>query len=230
MSKRATILVSFIGLIGIMIGASCSSSPSPTPVLGTDPVPPTPEIISTNTPLPSPTSTFTRTPVPACPWIAYFYDGESVTSPGTDECLGGSKGIRVSEDLKQISFFVNRSSSLGTYGVCRNISGENDLKFNVNIKNGMASARFLVMVAPDPVPTKKSSFGFRIQPQVMENNENGMWVKWIEYASDDFENDKGGLQSPTDWKLNDDWNFDFAFQFSGSQATMSMNKKALSRE
>ena len=64
----------------------------------------------------------------------------------------------------------------------------------------------------------------------MEKNEKGIWIKWIEYASDGFENDKGGLQAILDWKINDVWNFDFVFLFNGSQAEMSMNKKALSRK
>jgi len=229
MSKRATILLSFIGVIGIMVGASCSTSPSLTPVLATVPVSTFPAIVSTDTPLPSPTSTLTKTPVPVCPWAAYFYDGETVMSPDDGECLNGLKGIRVSDNLKQISFFVNRSSYLGTYGVCRKISGENDLKFNVTINDSMVSTRFMIMVSPKPIPTSKSSFGFRIQPQFMENGEKGIWVKWIEYASDDFENDKGSLQAIPDWEHNHEWNFDFAFQFNGSQATVSMNKKALSR-
>lgn len=229
MSKRVTILANLVGLISILVGASCSSVQSPTSVLTIDPVSSPPIINSTDTPLPAPTSTSTKTSLLPCAWTAYFYDGESVTSPSNENCLKVSKGIRISEDLNQLSFFVNRSSALGTYGVCRNISEEDDIKFNVAINDSMVSARFLLMVSPVPVPTKKLSFGLRIQPHIVGKNEKSMWVKWIEYASDDFENDKGGLEAIPDWKKNDVWNFDFTFQFSGSQAVMSMNKKALSR-
>lgn len=230
MPKRTPFIAGLIGLMGVIICASCNSPYPTTPNLTTNPVSSSSDFISTNTPLPIPTIIPTKTPAPAtCPWIAYFYDGEAVTSPGNESCLDGLKGIHISKNSKQISFFLSRSSSLGTYGVCRDVSEQDNLKFSVAINNNIASARFLIMVGHDPVPTQKSSVGFRIQPEIFENKEKGMWIKLIEYAADNFENDKGGMRAITDWSLNDVWIFDFAFQFSGSQVSASMNKKALSR-
>ena len=214
-----------IGVISVLIITSCSSNSSPTPTQITLPV--TPTVIDIPTQTQEPTEAIS-TPKP-CPWIPYFFDGEIVSSLDSGVCLHGEKGINISDDLKSISFFLSRSSKIGTYGVCRKISSEDVLKFKVSIRDNIASSRFLVMINPEPVPTIKKSVGFRIQPEIMGKNEKGMWIKLIEYKSDHYDTDKGGIPAIKDWIVNDDWNFDFIIQFDGPQGYLSVNKKALSR-
>lgn len=227
LNKVTITLVILIGVIGALVNTSCSSTPSPAPTQTVTHV-----LSPTNIPtaIPEPTEIVVSTAIPeSCPWIAYFFDGEIELSSQNGDCLRGERGIHVSDDLKNISFFLSRSSDIGTYGVCRNISSEDEFKFRISIHDKTVSSRFLVMVSPEPKPTQKHSVGFRIQPELMDKNEKGMWVKLLEYRLDGFDTDKGGIPAAKDWMLRDNWNFDFVIQFSGSQGYFSMNKKALSR-
>lgn len=226
MQKKVSVLVYIlIGAISALIFTSCGPNPPPTPLQITLPVRPTVAEIPTDTP--EPTEAIS-TPEP-CPWTPYFFDGEIVSSPDNGVCLQGEKGINVSDDFKNVTFFLSRSSEIGTYGVCRNISAEDELKFKVSIHDNIAASRFLVMINPEPVPTIKNSVGFRIQPEVIGKNEQGMWIKLIEFKTDHYDTDKGGIPAINDWIINDDWTFDFLIQFDGSQGNLSVNKKALSR-
>lgn len=224
-NKIAVIVSILIGAISTLIFTSCGSTPPPTPLQITLPVRPTVAEAPTNTP--EPTEALS-TPEP-CPWRPYFFDGEIASTPTDEVCLHGEKGIDVSDDLKTITFFLSRSSEIGTYGVCRNISSDDELKFKVSIHDNIASSRLLVMISPEPIPTIKNSIGFRIQPEVIGKNEQGMWIKLIEYKTDHYDTDKGGIPAIKDWIINDNWTFDFLIQFNGSQGNLSVNKKALSR-
>lgn len=129
-------------------------------------------------------------------------------------------------DEKQILFFGN-GAPLGTYGVCRSISRNDSLSFHVSVQDDLIAARFLVTVGPEPVPDKKSSHAFRIQPQIAEHLEKEMWIKVIEYPSDNFPKDSHQIKAIPNWKYLKTWGFDFVFQFSGALVNASMNEPAL---
>jgi hypothetical protein len=193
-------------------------SPDPT-LTGTQVV--TPKFDPTGKPLaPSPTS---------CPWILYS-NGAATSSLSDENCLNdvNVKNIGVSEYAKQISFFVAGSPS-GKYGVCRDISDQNNLEFAVMLRNDIASARFLVTLGPDPVPGK-SAYAFRIQPEPMQpvpNREKEIYVKFIQYTSitsTDIDEEMAKIRANPNLINLGAWKFDFVFQFSGAKVTASVDE------
>jgi hypothetical protein len=228
MLKRTSIIAALVGLVGMMISASCNPPLTSAPILVTSFVPTVTDSISTDPPTSSTAIISTETPaLITCPWIAYS-DGESTPSLSNENCLNDLQGIGISGNAKQISFSVHSSSSLGTYGVCQDISKKDNLKFKVTVQDTIVSARFLIMIGPGPVPTKQMSRGFRIQPEILKHGEKEIWVKFIDYVLNDFEEDKASIQAIPYWNHNGSWNFDFDLQFNGPAVYVSMNKKALS--
>jgi hypothetical protein len=206
-----------------------SSSPSatkPTPTATLTWVSPVPKPTLTNTPTSVATSAPTKTTLStSCPWISYL-NGAPPSSLSNNNCLNDLMSVGISGDEKRISFFVS-GGTLGTYGVCRGISKNDALKFRVVVQDNLAAARFLITVGPEPVPDKKSSHSFRIQPQ--PNREKEIWIKFIEYESDRYPHDLDEIQAIPNWKYLETWSFDFVFQFSGAQINASMNQ-ALSEQ
>jgi hypothetical protein len=193
----------------------------------------TPTSFSTLTPAIVQAATLTETPVPpgpeiSCPWIPYLKDVPT-SSLSSNNCLNDLKGVGISGDEKQISFFV-AGRSLGMYGVCRSISKNDKFNFRVVLQDNIDAARFLVTIGPEPVPGKKSSRGFRIQPEIPLHMEKEIWVKFIEYTSDGYPKDIDEIKAIRNWKYLKTWNFDFVSQFSGAQVNISMNNKALSEQ
>jgi hypothetical protein len=228
MLKRTTVIATLLSLVGVIASVSCNPPLTPTSVLMTDPASSPTDIVLTDTPASPPTIMPTETPTLAsCSWIAYL-NGEPTSSLSDENCLDDLKSIGISGDSKKISFSVHRLSSLGTYGVCQDISGKDNLKFSVSVQDSIAFTRFLIMVGPEPIPTKQFSHGFRIQSEILKHEEKDIWIKFIEYVLDDFEEDEAKIQAIPYWKLNGFWNFEFVYQFSGSQGYTTMNKKTLS--
>jgi len=232
MAKRTAILAALIGLMGVMVCVSCISATTVTPTLVTLVVPSPTDLNLTAALTATPTSLLinapSETPAASCPWIAYR-NGEVTPSLSNENCLDDLRDIGISGDAKQISFSFQRLSTLGTYGICQDISNKDELKFTVAIHDSIVSTRFLIMIGPEPIPTKESSRGFRIQPELLKRGQKDIWVKLIEYVLDDYEEDVTQIQAVPDWKKIDFWNFDFLLQFSGSEVHTSMNKKAFAQ-
>jgi hypothetical protein len=190
---------------------------------------PVPGFIATNTPVPFPTlapveSTALSTPILSCPWMPYL-NGVQTSFLSDENCLNDLKGVGISGDAKQISFAVH-GRKLGTYGVCRDISKEDNLAFRVVVQDNIVSARFLVTVGAGPVPNR-SSYAFRIQPEIQSKQEKDIYVKFVQYAPEGIDTDINIIQAISSWKHLENWGFNFSFQFSGSQANASMNSKLL---
>jgi hypothetical protein len=223
MLKRTSIIAAFVGLAGMMISTSCNPPLTSAPAVMTSPALSPTELVLTNTPASPPTIMPTKASTAiSCPWIPYL-NRVSISSLSNDNCLDDVKvkNIGVSGDAKQISFYIDGAST-GTYGICRDISEKDNLKFSIAVRDSIASARFLVMIGPSPVPIKTSSRGFRIQPEAQRE----MYVKFIEYVSelDGYDKDIDKIQAIPGWKLVNNWNFDFVFKFSGSKINVSMNQ------
>lgn len=190
---------------------------------------PVPGFIATNTPVSFPTlapvePTSLPAPISSCPWMPYL-NGVQTSFLSDENCLNDLKGVGISGDAKQISFVVHGRKA-GTFGVCRDISKEGNLAFRVVVQDNIVSARFLVTVGSDPVPNK-STYAFRIQPEIQSKQEKDIYVKFVQYAPDGIDTDINIIQAISAWKYLANWGFNFSFQFNGSQANASMNSKLL---
>jgi hypothetical protein len=216
------------GWVAAMVCASCSPGLTPAPTIITSPPPPPVELTLTSLPTSPPIATPVEIPALApCPWAAYL-NGETPPSLSNENCLDDLTDVGISGNEKQILFSVRQSSTLGTYGVCQDISGTNKLNFTVSIRDSIASARFLVLISPASDPAAELSRGFRIQAETPSRQEKEMWVTSSRYVLNGFENDGGKLQASLGWKHIDLWNFEFVFQFNGPKVSVSMYKTALS--
>jgi len=224
MLKRIVIITFLIGLAVVIGGASCSPPATSMPTLIISPVLSPTDIPLTETPISHPTVALTNAPsLPpqnTCLWTPYNNVSNSTISSG---CLNDLSDIGVSGDIKQISFFVDEMA-VGMYGICQDISEKGKIEFKVTIRDNIASARFLVTIGPAPIPIKALSRAFSIQPE----GSDEMYVKFIKYVStseaENYPMEIGKIQAIPYWKQDRDWNFDFAFEFSNSKVSMSMNK------
>jgi len=190
----------------------------------------TPTAVSTQTITPASFPTVAPVESPAlpgpspisCPWTPYL-NGVQTSFLSEENCLNDLKGVGISGDAKQIAFLVHGRKT-GTDGVCRDISKENSLQFRVVVRDNIAAARFLVTIGPDPVPNK-SSYAFRIQPEIQPKEETEIYIKSVQYGPDGVDADLDVIQAIPAWKSLAIWGFDFALQFNGSKVNASMNKK-----
>jgi hypothetical protein len=221
------VLVVFLPLIGTLyVSGAFTPKPAatPTPVALTATTTP---MALTNTPTPFPISEITSvTPLQTatalvCPWIP-FLDGKAAPELSGEKCLSDLKGIGISGNEKQISFFVKKSP-LGIYGICQDVSEKERLEFHVSVQNNIDSARFLVTLGPVPIPNKLS-YAMRMQPEIQPKQEKEMYVKFIQYTLEGYDKDINQIKAIPDWKHLNNWGFDFIFQFSGPKVTASMNK------
>jgi hypothetical protein len=192
----------------------------------------TPTATLVNTPAQLVLSSTTDTPVPtfsinstatvasiksACPWIPYLNG-----STNDENCLNDLLLHGISGEGKELAFFLNRGREPGIYGVCTRITGQNEVKIRVEVKEDLVSARYLVSVGPEPVPNK-SAYGFRIQPEIQPRGDNKLYVKLVEYTPSGYEAEKDTIEAIPEWKDLDDWKFDFSFRFTGSKVKAMMN-------
>jgi hypothetical protein len=169
----------------------------------------TPVIISTET---------TEPTLTMCPWIPYIKGSSS--DKGCLEALM-PYGISADDD-DELKFFLNRGRDPGIYGVCTSIAGKEEVKIRVELKEDSVSARFLISIAPEPVPNK-SAYGFRIQPEIQNKGTKIFYVKLLEYTPSGYEAEKDTIEAIPDWKNLDQWKFEFSFRFTGSKVKAVMN-------
>jgi hypothetical protein len=179
-------------------------------------------VLSSTTDTPVPTysidSTATVAPIkPSCPWIPYI-NGSS----NDEDCLSDLLLYGISGEEKEITFFLNRGREPGIYNVCTRITGQNEVKIRVEVKEDLVSARFLVSVGPEPVPNK-SAYGFRIQPEIQSKSNKKLYVNLVENTPSGYEAEKGTIEAIPEWKDLDEWKFNFSFRFTGSKVKAMMN-------
>lgn len=156
-----------------------------------------------------------------CSWVSYL-NGKPVRDLSNSNCLNDLIDIGISGTSQKISFFVKGGLS-GTYGVCKDISKNNNLILQVKIKDSIVAARFLITVGPEPIPNI-SSYAFRIQPQDEQNQQKKIYLKFINYTSSGFIKELDETIANSNWKSLDTWNFDVDFHFSGAKATAKVNE------
>ena len=234
LQRKSIVMIVLMGLICVLFGVSCSS---PTPELTSTPTltpePSTtilmetatsiPTLVLTDALIPLPTFVPTDTVVP-CIWTAF-----STGEPPTGDCLSGLKWIEWYDD-KQISFFSPSPSSLGIYGICKDISNENSLKLQVRVSDKMAASRFFVMISPEAVSMRRLSRGFKIQPELLDKGQKDFRVGFIKYNVDGNPTDDGDMSAIEYWKDVHTWAFDFDFNFEGTNVYASMNKNSLVKD
>jgi hypothetical protein len=235
-------LVGLLGAIGAFllvlnqIGVFSKPTTTPTPILPLASA--TATYLPTNdsfTASPKPSSTpemvVSATPFPTsdsqnCSWIA-FLNGEAIPNLSSEECLNDLKSNGIFGNEKRISFFVD-GSARGMYGICQDISEKEKVEFEVEVRDNLDSARFLVTVGPEPIPNKLA-YGMRIQPEIQPKQEKEMYVKFIRYTLGGIDNELDKIKALKIWKDVNNWDFDFIFRFSGSKVNGSMNQ-ALMKE
>jgi len=169
-----------------------------------------------------PTYTPVDTPSPAtCPWIPYL-NGAASSSLSSENCLNDLKSDGISGSEKQVFFFLD-GAPLGMYGACQDITDQENLSVHVEVRDDIASARFLITIGPDPTPNI-SAYGFRIQPDAQPKQATEMYVKFIQYTPAGYDKEINEIHAIKYWHAINEWNFDFVFHFSGAQVDASMNK------
>lgn len=177
----------------------------------------------TSTPYQTPTPGGIR-PIPdssTCPWIPYL-NGKTPRELNNQNCLNDLMDIGISGDSQQVSLFASGQPT-GTYGVCRDISNMDDFELHMYIKDDAVAARFLIAFSTEPFPTQ-STYAFRIQPQIVSQQQKEMYIKFIQYTSSGFSEELIQTRASPDWKSFDKWNFDFVFHFSGAKASANVNQ------
>lgn len=162
----------------------------------------------------------TATPMGTCPWISYM-NGKQPRDL-SDKCLDGLRDIGISGNSQKVTFFTEQRSA-GAYGICQDVSGKSRIDVNVSVRDTIIASRFLVTIAPQPIPNR-ASYGFRLQPQTDSDGHNEMYIKFLEFTAAGFDDEIDEFEASTNWKKLNYWDLKLAFEFTGSKATARINE------
>ena len=162
----------------------------------------------------------TATPGGACPWISYM-NGKQPRDL-SEKCLDALRDIGISGSSQKVTFYTEQGSA-GVYGVCQDISGKGKLELNISVRDTIIASRFLITIAPQPIPNK-SSYGFRLQPQTDSDDQTEMYIRFIEFTSGGIDDEIDEFKASHNWKRLNYWDLKFAYEFTGSKAIARINE------
>ena len=184
-------------------------------------VAPTAENTATSVPTALPTAepSATITPIAlVCPWSSFLNGGQTPSLSG-EKCLNDLNPYGISsEGEKKISFYLAAWKKPGVYGVCQDVSNQNEFNFHLDLKDTLTAGRFLIALAETPVPNK-SSQALRFQYEGKD-----LYIKTLEYSEAGVDSGSYYITANPLWKrLGGIWGFDVKLSITGVQLKGTIN-------